>query len=138
MKQLIKKHESKLRFALIGGINTAIDFGILFLLNALGINKYLANIASTSVAFVFSFFANRTFTFKSTGSAKKQFIPFLVVTLSGLWLLQPAIIWIVLLPLSSLDETLALFIAKLVATVASLIWNYVLYSRVVFKDKKDK
>ena len=136
MKQLIKKHESKLRFALIGGINTAIDFGILFLLNALGVNKYLANIASTSVAFIFSFFANRTFTFKSNGSAKKQFIPFLIVTLSGLWLLQPAVIWVALIPLSSIDETLALFIAKLIATVASLIWNYILYSRVVFNDKK--
>ena len=44
MKELLKKHESKLRFAFIGGINTAIDFGILFLLNGLGLNKYIANI----------------------------------------------------------------------------------------------
>jgi putative flippase GtrA len=135
MKELLKKHESKLRFASIGGINTAIDFGTLFLLSGIGVNKYIANFFSTSVAFIFSFFANRTFTFKSTGSARKQFIPFLIITLSGLWLLQPAIIWLTLLPLGALDESVALFIAKLIATVASLIWNYILYSRVVFKDK---
>ncbi len=132
MKQLIKKHESKLRFAFIGGLNTAIDFGILFFLNSLGFNKYIANIASTFVAFVFSFFANRSFTFKSKKDAHKQIIPFLVVTLTGLWVFQPVIIWLVLMPLQSINQTVALFIAKLVATVVSLIWNYVLYSRFVF------
>lgn len=134
MKELLRKHESKIRFAIVGGTNTAIDFGILFLLHGLGFNKYIANIISTSVAFVFSFFANRSFTFKTKGNAKKQFIPFLVVTLIGLWILQPAVIWTVSLLLHSFDETLTLFIAKLVATVVSLIWNYLLYSRVVFKD----
>ncbi len=134
MKELLKKHESKLRFAFIGGVNTAIDFGILFLLNGLGLNKYIANIISTSVAFVFSFFANRSFTFKSKKDARKQAIPFLVVTLTGLWVLQPIVIWTTLLPLTSIDQNIALFIAKLAATVVSLIWNYILYSRFVFKD----
>ncbi len=135
MKALLKKHESKLRFAFIGGINTALDFGILFLLTALGLDKLVANFFSTSVAFVFSFFANRTFTFKSTGSAKKQFLPFLAVTLTGLWVLQPLVILAITQLLHSLDQALALFIAKLIATVVSLIWNYILYSRFVFKKK---
>lgn len=135
MKALLKKHESKLRFAFIGGINTALDFGILFLLTALGLDKLVANFFSTSVAFVFSFFANRTFTFKSTGSAKKQFLPFLIVTLIGLWILQPLVILAITQLLHSLDKALALFIAKLIATVVSLIWNYILYSRFVFNKK---
>lgn len=134
MKEFLKKHESKLRFALVGGTNTAIDFGILFLLHGLGLNKYVANIISTSVAFIFSFFANRSFTFKSKKDARKQIIPFLVVTLTGLWLLQPAVMWVLSLPLQGIDQTIALFIAKLAATVVSLIWNYILYSRFVFKD----
>ncbi len=136
MKALIKKHESKLRFALIGGINTAIDFALLLLLNSVGVNKYIANFISTSVAFIFSFFANRTFTFKSSGSAKREFLPFLLVTLSGLWVLQPAIIWVSSPVFASLDQNVALFISKLIATVASLIWNYILYSRVVFRNDK--
>ena len=133
MKQLAEKHKSKLRFGLVGGVNTAIDFGILFLLNGIGVNKYVANLASTSVAFIFSFFANRSFTFKSSGSARKQIVPFLGVTLAGLWLLQPVVIWVVSQLLEAVEESLALFIAKLVATIASLTWNYVLYSRFVFK-----
>lgn len=133
MKAFIKKHESKLRFAIVGGLNTAIDFGILFLLHGFGLNKYAANIISTSVAFIFSFFANRSFTFKSKKNARKQIIPFLVVTLIGLWVLQPIVIWLALIPMQNIDQTIALFIAKLIATVASLIWNYTLYSRFVFK-----
>ena len=136
MRALIKKHESKLRFALIGGINTAIDFALLLLLSSVGVNKYIANFISTSVAFIFSFFANRTFTFKSSGSAKREFIPFLLVTLSGLWVLQPAIIWASTPIFSSLDQNAALFMSKLIATIASLIWNYVLYSRVVFRNDR--
>lgn len=134
MRALAKKHASKLRFGLVGGINTAIDFGVLFLLNGAGFNKYLANFVSTSVAFVFSFFANRKFTFKSNGAVRRQFVPFLTVTLFGLWAIQPVVIWLALMPLNGLEETLALFVAKLIATLASLVWNYVLYSRVVFKS----
>ena len=135
MKAVLQKHESKLRFGLIGVLNTAIDFGTLFLLSGLGLNKYVANTISTAVAFSFSFFANRTFTFRSKESMRKQILPFLLVTLTGLWLLQPLVIWLMSLALASLDATLALFIAKIVATLASLVWNYVLYSRFVFKSQ---
>lgn len=134
MRALLRKHESKLRFATIGGINTVVDFGLLFLLNGAGVNKYVANLFSTTAAFIFSFFANRSFTFKSKGEIKKQLLPFTVVTLFGLWVLQPIVIWATLIPLSSLDETVALFTAKLIATVVSLVWNYLLYSRFVFKQ----
>lgn len=133
MKALTKKHASKIRFAIVGSINTVIDFGILFLLHGVGLNKYVANIISTSIAFVFSFFANRNFTFKSEKNIRQQIIPFIAVTLVGLWVLQPAVIWLMLLPLADIDQTVALFIAKLGATAASLIWNYAFYSKVVFK-----
>ena len=66
MQELIKKHETKLRFGLIGGLNTLLDFGLLFAFSSiLGVPKLFANILSTSVAFVFSFFANKKYTFKS-------------------------------------------------------------------------
>lgn len=134
MDELIKKHASKLRFALIGGINTALDFGLLFGLTALGLDKIIANYISTGFALIFSFFANRSYTFKSTTSTKKQIVPFLIVTLIGLWILQPLIIWAYTSVVG--DDALSLFVAKLLATVASLTWNYLLYSRFVFKDKE--
>ena len=136
MEKIVQKHAKKIRFVLVGGTNTVIDFGILFGLTFLGVDKIIANYISTSIALVFSFFANKSFTFKNTSkNAKRQFILFLVVTLIGLWVLQPLIIW----GYTSLldDSPLSLFIAKLIATIVTLIWNYLFYSRVVFIEKQE-
>jgi putative flippase GtrA len=138
MKETLQQHADKLRFALVGGINTVIDFGILFSLVYLGLDKIPSNFVSTSVAFIFSFFANKTFTFKSkTGNAKREFILFIIVTLFGLWVLQPLVITAMSYLLTPLHvkEGALLLISKLVATVVSLIWNYIMYSRFVFKTK---
>lgn len=135
MEKLIKKHAEKLRFGAVGGINTALDFGILFTLVALGFDRILANYVSTSIAFIFSFFANRSFTFKSIGgNTKKQFGLFLVITLFGLWVIQPIIIMVVAWSLKdlTLPTSIVLLAGKLLATIVTLIWNYLLYSRFVF------
>ncbi len=136
LKKLAKQHAEKLRFAIVGGANTALDFLILFILVALGLDKIPANYISTSTAFIFSFFVNKSFTFRDkTGHIAKQFILFVVITIIALWVIQPLIILGVTAVLApfGLVEAVSLFIAKLVATVGSLIWNYLLYSRIVFK-----
>ncbi len=139
MESLLKKHETKLRFLIVGGSNTVLDFALLFLLTNLGLSKIVANTISTGTAFIFSFFANKKFTFKNTTkNLKRQLIAFTLVTLSGLWLLQPLIIWIATSFLEShiTNEDLNLFIAKVIATAASMVWNYLLYSRLVFIEEK--
>lgn len=136
MEKLLKKHADKFRFAIVGGANTALDFGILFFLTFLGMDKIVANYFSTGLSLIFSFFANKSFTFKhKEGNAKKQFALFLVITLIGLWVIQPLIIWgaTAALETTITNDTANLFVAKLIATFASLIWNYVLYSKIVFK-----
>ena len=134
----LKKHAEKIRFALVGGANTALDFGILFILVAFGLDKIPANYISTSISLVFSFFVNKSFTFKSkTGNAKKQFVLFIVITLIGLWILQPLVIAGLsqaMQPLG-LNETIVLLVTKFVATLVSLTWNYILYTRLVFKKE---
>ena len=86
MQEIAKKHADKLRFTIVGSINTVIDFSILFTLTTLfNVLKELANFISTFVAFLFSFFANKKYTFKSTSkNLKKQFLLFTIVTLFGL------------------------------------------------------
>lgn len=140
MEKLIKKHAEKLRFGAVGGANTAIDFGILFVLVFLGVDKFVANFLSTSTAFVFSFFVNKSFTFKSKGgNAKKQFGLFVLITLFGLWVIQPIIITQVGWAISDLGipDPVVLFIGKLLATVVTLVWNYVLYAKYVFKKAEN-
>lgn len=126
------------RFAIVGTINTAIDFGLLFLLTFLGLPKIAANTISTGSAFVFSFFANKKYTFKSTNkNIKYEIISFIIITLFGLWVLQNGIIWLITPLIKNIvsQEQLALFAAKLLATAISLVWNYCLYDKVVFKKE---
>ena len=139
MQEIAKKHADKLRFTIVGSINTALDFSILFILTMLfNIPKELANFISTFISFLFSFFANKKYTFKSTSkNLKKQFILFTIVTLFGLWVIQTIIIAAITPVFTNINKPAALLISKLIATAASLIWNYTLYSRVVFKKSKN-
>ncbi len=136
MEAFLKKHGDKLRYLVVGGFNTLLDFIILFGLVALGLNKIPANYISTTITMVISFFLNKEFTFKSKDKAtKRQFLIFLSVTAFGLWAIQPVIILISgwFLDNTGWNDTVILFISKVLATVASLIWNYLFYSRLVFK-----
>lgn len=137
MRNLLKKHSEKLRFVTIGGINTAIDVTILFLLVNLGISIFFSNMISTSVALMFSFFANKKFTFRNSDSNSRQFPTFLLITLSGLWIIQPLIIVVVqvLLYYAPYDEKIILLVGKGAATVVTLIWNYFLYKKYVFQKE---
>ena len=141
MQEIAKKHADKLRFTIVGSINTVIDFSILFTLTTLfNVPKELANFISTFVAFLFSFFANKKYTFKSTSkNLKRQFLLFTAVTLFGLWVIQTIIITAITPVFTNLgiNKPAALLISKLIATAASLVWNYTLYSRVVFKKPKN-
>lgn len=136
LTEKLKSSHQVIRYAVVGFVNTAIDFGLLFLLKFLGFPVELANICSTGTAFVFSFFANKKITFKTTDTnVVREMILFVIVTLFGLWVLQTIVINVTM-PIAKQivgDQNIALLLAKLIATGVSLVWNYILYSRVVFK-----
>lgn len=123
------------RFVAVGASSTAIDFVILFVLQHLGLPIIAANIISTSVAFCFSFYANKRFTFKTSGTnVKREMILFVIVTLTGMWVLQNIVISLSMpIFLKFASHEAALLFAKLFATMFSMVWNYVLYRNVVFK-----
>lgn len=134
---MLKNKDQKLRFGAVGVINTLIDMGLLFTLKTLGLPTIPANMISTTTAFCFSFFANKKYTFHTTKTnVRREIILFVIITLFGLWVIQTIVIQIVtsLLEPTSLSNDLILLAAKTTAILASLIWNYTLYSRVVFKE----
>jgi len=153
VQELIKKHADKVRFAIVGGLSTIIDFGILFALVGLGFPSIPSNFVSTFVASIFNFFAHKTFTFKdNTATSAKHIVSYTIVTLGGLWLAQPIVLylndvifrnwgpatglvgWIVGLTGGIITKTqLILFIGKCFATGATIIWNYFLYRKYVYK-----
>lgn len=141
----VKDRQRLLIFGSIGVFNTALDVSLFLLFRHLGLSILLANILSTSIALLGSYFLNKRFTFNAQSTSRQTLPLFLAVTLAGLWILQPIIIKLVLLILHTAIITQILgsvfqrpgryyeLLAKLSATPATLIWNFLLYKHVVFK-----
>lgn len=127
-----------IRFASVGVFNTALDFALLFFfVYQAGLGPVLANVASTGICLIVSFVLNRRWTFQSNGGGLRQFSLFLIVTLSGLWGLQSALLWLAAPSLETfLSPEVALLVGKIIATLGSLTWNYVLYTTVVFTGRR--
>lgn len=134
------------KFIIVGGVNTGIDFAVLNTLIFLtgftrGWQLFVLNCVSFSVAVVNSYYMNKRWTFKeaAAGIATKdtsvQFSQFFVVSLIGITingLILTGITTYIAAPFDLSDQLWANF-AKLVATGASLVWNFIGYKLFVFK-----
>jgi len=126
------------KFATVGFLNTSIDFGILnFLIAATGVSKGLAiipmNATSFSIALVNSFFWNREWVFPDRKQA--NFITFVAVTLIGL-LINSGIVYLLTThvnPIFVSSDKIWANLAKVLATMFSLFWNFAGYKMIVFK-----
>lgn len=126
------------RFAVVGVVNTAIDFVLFGLLAVLGWPLLLANFVSTSAGMTFSFFVNRSWTFGSTRSIRSTLAPFVLVTAVGLWVIHPVVILLVGHLLDAVGPSLAVelrhvWLPKAVAIGVGLVWNFSWYHRAVFR-----
>lgn len=127
----------KIRFSLVSISATAIDFGVLFLVTSLsGLSLIRANYISAFCGFICSFFANKKFTFKTPRHrVKREVVLYIIITLIGIWIIQPLIIWPVeiLLRTAGWHGLIVILTAKVIASLVTFIWNYFGYSRIVFK-----
>ena len=147
------------RFGLIGVWNTIFDFivfNILLTVTAgsfLGSARpYVCNIISASLAAVLSFELNKRFVFQPTAEPPKYYrVYFVLIVLSGIFILQNAVIFVVehfgggvasfastiLENIGiSLDKVVVQHnLAKILATSLTMIWNFVLFNKVIFKNK---
>lgn len=133
----------KIRFGLVGAFNTCIDFGVLFILARLiGMPTVVANVISTTCALIVSYTLNKKAVFRNTDTRNhRQVLLFIVVTLAGLWGVQSIVITTSTTMLHGIisNSGLLLLVTKSIATLFSLVWNYLWYSRVVFrKDSHEK
>jgi putative flippase GtrA len=132
------------RFAVVGGINTAVDWVILFgLTKATGIYEgnglIPLNTISFTAAVINSYLLNKKWTFKDndTSNVGKKFSSFLLVSIVGA-LINTAVLRIVstnIDPMFDLSQEIWLFVAKAAATGVGLAWNFVGYKLFVFKNK---
>jgi putative flippase GtrA len=137
---MIERHKRKIKFSMVSLIATAIDFATLLILTSNGVSTVVANYPSTTAGFIFSFFANKKFTFRTPDHhIHREAILFIAITLFSNWAIQPFLIWVVerLLESTELQDWQSVIAAKLVASTVTFVWNYYFCTRLVFKKKTD-
>ncbi|MDD5083526.1 MAG: GtrA family protein [Candidatus Moranbacteria bacterium] len=141
IKRLIKQFS---KFFIVGIINTGIDFAILNIeMVVTGITSgpmiILFNVISFSVAVINSYYLNKLWTFEDKRPDKEKmpmkFSQFIGVSVVGIGINSLVIFgFTALIPIMfGLSARMWVNVAKVFATGASLIWNFVGYKLWVFK-----
>lgn len=138
---LMRKTRRKiLRFGLVGVANTFMDYAILnllvFSLNILTpVGLVGCNVLSFLGANVNSYFMNKRWTFEDRGHwSQKEYLVFLLCSLGGLAISCSVIFFLTHIQVyPQWSFFLSLNVAKLLATVASMTWNFCSYRVFVFK-----
>ncbi|HTX78299.1 MAG TPA: GtrA family protein [Longilinea sp.] len=118
------------KFSFVGVLNTAVDWGVYFILTRwVGMTSLpvAAKSISYSAGILNSFFWNRTWTFRSKAQIWTTLAPFVVVNLIGLAINTG--VYELCLNILDLHELIAL----VTATVTTLAWNFILSKFVVFR-----
>jgi putative flippase GtrA len=138
------------KFGAVGIVNTLLDFSIYNVLSSVTkLTLIQSNIISTTISMIVSFIANKKLVFrKSSTSLVKEAALFLVITAFGLYVLQNGTIKLLTdiwpgpislflriahsVGISGHDQFLIKNGAKVIASIVSLTWNYIMYKKVVF------
>lgn len=117
------------RYLICGGIATLCDMAVLYILtHILNVNHLFAAAVGFSVGVATNYTLNTVLVFKSSGKIKKEFPLFLIVGIGGL-LWTELIIWLL-----SEKLTLDVMIAKIVAVIIVLFWNFFMRKKFVFPE----
>lgn len=132
------------KFAEVGVSNMAIDFGILNLLIWLtgvtgGWSIAPLNAASFLVATTNSYFWNKFWTFKKAGTAGgKKFTQFLIISTIGIGINTGIVVagTSLMAPFLQMSPGAWVNVMKILATFASMTWNFLGYKFIVFKHEQ--
>jgi putative flippase GtrA len=131
LKVANKESIDYLKFCIVGGLNTAIDFFVFSFLSYLGVYYIIAQCVSYGCGVLNSYLLNRTWTFQQQGKRKRhEFLKFTVLNVFTL------IITSFLLTVFHYKFNISLPYSKILVTVVSVGLNYIGTRFWVFKSLK--
>lgn len=130
-RALFIKHETLIKYFLIGATASAIDVVLFFVLyNFVGTSELLAHSISVPTAVVFSFVVNARHNFKTSDHALVRFISFCIVCIIGYGAGYGVIVGVQQM---FADPQLGANIGKLVSLPVVFVIQYLLNSRITFR-----
>ena len=135
IKTLIHKYAEVIKYLISGGLTTVVSVGSYWIFaDKLGVDPLIANIYSWILAVTFAFFINKLWVFESHTDSKAAFFKEMglfygarLASLGGEELIL--FLTIKLLGMNAI-------VAKVIAQVFVLVFNYIFSKLVIFKKKK--
>lgn len=119
-----------LRFLFTGSCAAATEFLVFYVIISVGlfgVSLIVANAISFMSGFGVSFVLNRQWVFKSDADTRRQLVLYFIVAIVNLYLSNLLIVLLV-------DTGIDTFIAKIIIMAMIASWNYLLFSKVIFKN----
>lgn len=109
------------RYCFVGGVATVVDWGVLYILEAVGLHYMLAAVGGFILGLTCNYFLSRYMVFNGSTSKldmRAEFLLYAVIGLAGLG--------ITLILMYVLTEWLKLYfmLSKVIATILVLLWNF--------------
>ena len=134
IKAIFAKHRELILYVIFGGLTTAVDWSISFLLYAAKVNVHVADVIAWCAAVLFAFVTNRALVFQSSETRAIGVLRELSTFAGGrvLTLLLQELIVLVFYDLMGWSA----YFVKLVAAVLVIVLNYFISKLLVFRKKK--
>jgi putative flippase GtrA len=117
------------RFILAGGSAFIVEYASFLILMSLGLPILIANTISFLAGLVTSFTLNKVFVFNNRDETVRQFTMYTSIALVNLGI-SDVLIWV-----STHVWDLHYAVAKIVAVAFIALWNYGIFSRIIFINK---
>ncbi len=131
MKKYINLFLQLIKFGIVGGISTLLDYGLMLLFTEVfDIFYLLSSTLSYTISLVFNYVASMRYVFRGREDMNKlkEFLIFTVLCLMGLGINQ-LVLWLIV-EYAGIDYRLS----KIAATGVVMIWNFV--TRKLFLEEK--
>jgi len=130
VEQLLRRHASIAKFAVVGGVSFAVDYGLLLLLHRLfGLQLEVSVTIAFLSGLLVNFLLNKYWSFRAPRGASQSARQ---AVLYGL-LVAANLIFTYLLISGLARVGIAPELSKPVATAISMVFNYVVYKLVIFR-----
>lgn len=135
MRQLINRHEKKLRFLIAGGVNTLVGLSVYpvlyFLFSPLGAGYIQILLLAQIICITFSYVSNKYFVFKTKGNIKKEYAKFFSFYAIYLGLN------LIVLPIMVEGLKMSPVIAQTIFSIAIVISSYFWHNFITFKQHQE-
>ena len=135
LQLLITRHEKKLRFLIVGGVNTLVGllvYPLLYLfLEPLGWGYIQVLLLAQVICITFSFISNKYFVFKKKGNIHKEYAKFFLFY--GFYL----VLNLLCLPLLVEKVGISPIISQTLFSIAIIVSSYFWHNFITFKKTKE-